>query len=199
MGDKLYVKSSSYAVSNNTLASGTSGTIDLLYNTRLSSVKSLFASFGGTTSASLNKTYDSYDPTQSNGDLQFSIGGIQYPARPVSTIFGKAGALMELKQASGGIMSRDTNSFSISPAEFSVQGNATTSVRIPGKFYFGQNVERLSTNGALLTGISTQSAPIGLRINTASATAQAYNIALIALYDALIEVDTASRNATIKQ
>lgn len=199
MGEKIYVKSCSYAVSNSTLASGTNGTIDLLYNTRLSSVKSLFANFGGTSSASLNKVFDSYDPTSSNGDLQFSVGGIQYPARAVSTINNKAGVFMELKQAIGGIHSSQTNNFGISSGEFAVVGNATTTARIPAKFYFGVNLEKLSTNGALLTGLSTTSAPIGLRINTSTATAQAYNISVIAMYDALIEVDTFSKNAVVKQ
>ena len=106
---------------------------------------------------------------------------------------------MELKMSTGGIHARDTNNFSITNGEFSYVGNGTTTVRIPAKFFFGINTEKLSTNGALLTGLSTQSAPIGLRINTSTATAQAHNISLIALYDALIEVDTMSRNATVKQ
>lgn len=199
MGDKIYVKSCSYACSNNTLATATTGTIDLLYNTRLSSVKSLFANFGGTSSNSLNKVYDSYDITSNNGDYSFSVGGIQYPARPVSTVTSKAGALMELKQAIGGIHSSETNNFSISSGEFAVVGNTATTVRIPAKFWFGVNLEKLSTNGALLTGMSTQSAPIGLRINTSTATAQAHNIAVIAMYDALIEISTADKNATVKQ
>jgi len=199
MGDKIYVKSTSYSCSNNTLASGSSGTLDLLYNVRLSSIKSLFANFGGTTSNSLNKTYDSFDITSSNGDYSFSVGGLQYPARPVSTVTSKAGAMMELKQAIGGIHSSETNNFSISAGEFAVVGNAVTTVRIPAKFYFGVNLEKLSTNGALLTGLSSVSAPIGLRINASTALAQAYNVAVIAMYDALIEVDTVSRNATVKQ
>jgi len=200
MGEKIYVKSTSYSCSNNTLASGSSGTLDLLYNTRLSSIKSLFANFGGTSAASVNKVYDSYDITSAaGGDYSFSVGGLQYPARPVSTVTSKAGALMELKQAIGGIHSSETNNFSISPAEFAVVGNATTTTRIPAKFYFGVNLEKLSTNGALLTGLSSVSAPIGLRINTSTALPQAYNVAVIAMYDALIEVDTVSKNATVKQ
>jgi hypothetical protein len=199
MGDKIYVKSASYSCSNNTLASGSSGSLDLLYNTRLSSIKSLFANFGGTSANSLNKVYDSYDITSGNGDYSFSVGGIQYPPRPISTVTSKAGAVMELKQAIGGIHSSETNNFSISVGEFGVDGNDATTVRIPGKFYLGVNLEKLSTNGALLTGLSSQSAPIGLRINTGTALAQAYNVSVIAMYDALIEVDTVSKNATVKQ
>jgi len=199
MGEKIYIKSASYACSNSTLASGSSGTIDMLFNTRLSSVKSLFASFGGTSSASLNKAYDSYDVTSNSGDYCFSVGGLQYPARAISTVNNKAGAYMELKQAIGGVHSSQTNNFGISSAEFAVVGNATTSYKIPAKSWFGVNLEKLSTNGALLTGLSTQSAPVGLRINTSTATAQSHNIAVIAMYDALVEVDTISKNATVKQ
>lgn len=199
MGDKIYVKSASYSCSNNTLASGSSGTLDTLFNLRLSSIKSVFANFGGTSANSVNKVYDSYDITSNNGDYSFSVGGIQYPARPISTVTSKAGALMELKQSIGGIHSSETNNFSISASEFAVVGNATTTTRIPAKFYVSQNLEKLSTNGALLTGLSSVSAPIGLRINAGTALPQSYNVALICMYDALIEVDTVARQATVKQ
>jgi len=199
MGEKIYVKSTSYACSNNTLATATTGTVDLLYNTRLSSVKSLFANFGGTSANSLNKVFDSYDITSNNGDYSFSIGGLQYPPRPISTSANKTGAMMELKQAIGGVHSMETNNFSISAGEFGVVGNTATTARIPAKFFIGVNLEKLSTNGALLTGLSTQSAPIGLRINLGTATAQNHNISVIAMYDALIEVSTPDKNATVKQ
>jgi hypothetical protein len=60
-------------------------------------------------------------------------------------------------------------------------------------------VERLSTNSALLTGISTLSSPINLQIETTTATAQAHNVMLVAMYDALIEVSPQMRDATVKQ
>tara|TARA_R110002110_G_scaffold79437_1_gene207600 strand:+ start:1069 stop:2337 length:1269 start_codon:yes stop_codon:yes gene_type:complete len=198
MGDKLYIKSASYASSATTLANGTQGTADLLYNLRLSSVKSLFTVFGGTSANSLNKLYDSYDPTSSNGDLSYTIGGLQYPSRPVSTLITKAGAFLELKQAIGGAHSSSTNNFSITEGEFGIVGNAVTTARIPAKFYFGINTEKLSTSTSLLTGISTQDAPIGLRINLGTATQQNYNVNVVALFDALIEVDTVMRSASVK-
>ena len=127
------------------------------------------------------------------------IAGIGYPSRPVSTVNNKAGLIMELKQAIGGIHNTQTNNISISPAEFALTGIQSSTVKIPAKVFFGVNVERLSTSNALLTGISTNNSPISLRINSSTATAGAYNVQLICLYDALIEVDTAMRSASVKQ
>lgn len=200
MGEKLYIKSQSFVNSSNTLSSGTSGTVELVYNQRLSSIKSLFALFQGTSANSHNKKYDSYDPTSSSGSLQYSIAGVNYPSRELSTINNKGGFWAELKQAIGGIHSVDTNNFGITPLNWNRVGNdATSSVATPAQFYFGVNVEKLSTNGALLTGITTNSSSISIRINTSTATAQTHNVALICMYDAIIEVDTVMRGAKVNQ
>jgi hypothetical protein len=199
MGEKLYIKSQSFVNSSNTLASGTSGTVELIYNQRLSSIKSLFALFQGTSANSVNKKYDAYDPTSSSGSLQYSIAGINYPSRELSTINNKGSFWAELKQAIGGIHNLQTTNFGITPLNFNRVGNDTTTVGAPASFFFGVNVEKLSTNGALLTGISTNNSSISVRINTSTATAQTHNVALVCMYDAIIEVDTVMRNASVKQ
>jgi hypothetical protein len=68
-----------------------------------------------------------------------------------------------------------------------------------GKFYLGTNVEKLSTNGALLTGISSQGSPISFRVSMGTATSQTAVIQLICLYDALLQVDMASRTLVVMQ
>ena len=68
-----------------------------------------------------------------------------------------------------------------------------------GKFYIGTNVEKLSTNGALLTGISSQGSPISVRVAIGTQTAQIHTINLICLYDALLNIDIASRTVVIMQ
>jgi hypothetical protein len=68
-----------------------------------------------------------------------------------------------------------------------------------GKFYLGTNVEKLSTNGALLTGISSQGSPISFRVSTGTATSQAAVIQLICLYDALLQIDIPSRTLVVMQ
>ena len=74
-----------------------------------------------------------------------------------------------------------------------------TTLTAPAKFYFGVNCEKLSSNGALLTGISTQSSPISLRLSTGTLTTQASNVYLIALYDALIVVQPELRQASVRE
>lgn len=201
MGEKIYIKSSSFQNMGASLGAGVLGTTELVYNMRLASIKSLFAHFSGLNSTySLNGIFDSVDPTRSTGDLQFNVAGTYYPSRPVSTIYNKSGALMELKKAVGALHSDDFN-FSINTNEFSANDNTATAMSIPGKFYFGVNTEKLSTNGALLTGISTQNSAITLRINNSQAggTIQAFTVYLIAMYDCLVEVDPVNRIATVKQ
>jgi hypothetical protein len=64
MGDQFYIKSQSFKNMGATLASGGTGSTDLIYNMRLASIKSLFANFSGQTAAKcFNGAFDSVDPT----------------------------------------------------------------------------------------------------------------------------------------
>jgi hypothetical protein len=182
---------------------GFSGTVDLPFNMRLASVKSLFTTFAPVSGANVllpvNKKFDSIDLTTRNGSLVYTVGGVQYPSREVSTLRNPASVLVELRKACGGLHSTDYNS-SISSPEFSILDSApTTTVVRPAKFYFGANLETLTDSGVLLSGISTQSSPIMLRISTATPTTLGYNISLFAMYDALLEIEPATRNASVKQ
>lgn len=193
MGEKIYVKSQSFSSSSATLASGSNGYIELIFNQRYASVKSLFAING---SASINKQFDSVDLTQSNGEYSFSIGGVIYPQRPISTKNSKALALQELRSATGSIFDKN-NSFAINSIEFNVQGAGATTVATPAKFYVGTSTEKLNSD-SLLTGISTQNSPISYRISTGTATASASTVTLVVNYDALWEIDTATRQTAVK-
>ena len=202
MGESFYIKSTSFKNMGASLPIF-SGSVDLVYNMRLASIKSLFANFCGQTATKcLNGLFDSIDPTSSAGDLVFSIAGTNYPTRAVSTFNNKAAVLMELKKAVGSLHSESYNT-SINNVEFGYQDNgvsaAATSIYANGKFYFAANTERLSSNGALLTGCSTQSSPISLRISNSTATAQSYNVYLVAMYDCLIQVNPHERNASVKE
>lgn len=197
--DKIYIKSQAYTSTGSVLGSGTSGSVSLVYNQRLSSIKSLFTLFTGNFVESLNRQYDSYDPTQSSGSLQYEIASVAHPSRAVSTINNKASFMLELKSACGGIHNAQTDNFSVTPTTFNKEGKNITTYDEAAQFIFGTNVERLHTNGALLTGISTENSPISLRIDTSLATAGSYNCQMIALYDALIEVNPQERSAYVKQ
>lgn len=198
MGDKFYIKTSSFENMGLNPYSG-SGTTELIANLRLASIKSLFAHFSGSINTQcVNGLMDSIDPTRNSGDLQFNVAGNYYPSRPVSTLYNKNSVIMELKKAVGALHS-DNYNFSINQLEFNAVEPTSTTITAPGKFYFGVNTEKLSTNGALLTGISTQNSPITLRINSSVATANPININVIAFYDALFEIDPINRQCVVRK
>lgn len=198
MGEQFYIKSTSWKSMATTLSNGITGSVELVYNMRLASIKSLFANFCGQNARCVNGIFDSVDPTSSNGELVYSIAGQYWPSRPVSTLNNKAAVLMELKKAVGALHSESYNT-SINSVEFGAADSTTTTQTAPGKFYFAVNTEKLSTNGALLTGVSTQNSPISLRVSIGTATTQAYSVYLLAMYDCLIAVSPQDRNASVKE
>lgn len=196
MGDKIYIKSQSFSSSSNSLASGSTGYIELIYNQRYASVKSLFAINGCTAAATVNRAFDSVDITTNNGEYSFSVGGVIYPQRALSSLVNRAGILQELRSALGSVYDRN-NAFAISSVEFLYNSGSTTTAAAPGKFYIGTSVEKLNSD-SLLTGISTQNSPISYRISTGTATGQVHTITLVVNYDALFEIDTVNRQTALK-
>jgi len=196
MGEKIYIKSQSFATSSNTLNGGTpAGSYELIYNMRFASIKSLFAIMGNGIG---NKQFDSVDLSNSTGDYYFIVGGQNYPQKPLSARTNKAGILQELRQAIGSIYDKN-NSLSINTLEFGRSTTAAdTTIHTPGKFYVGVSVEKINSN-SLLTGISTQNSPLSFRISTGgSIGANASTITLCVNYDALIEVDLVNRQCSVK-
>ena len=192
----FHIKSQSITNSSVTLASGTSGSVSLVFNQRLASVKSAFVLFTGTTSNSVNKWCDSYDPTSNTGEISINVGGISYPARPLSFANNKAGMLQTLRQAIGSIYDKN-NELSINAVEWNKVGNDGTSSAEPAKMIVGVPLEVMHCD-ALLTGISTQNSAITVLLTTTTATAQAHTVNLLLSYDALIEVDVNARQVSVK-
>jgi len=199
MGDKIYIKSQSFASSANTLLGGSTGSNELIYNMRFASVKSIFA-INGSTSNNSNGRFDSVDLTSNNGEYSFLVGGIQYPQKPLSALTNKAGILQELRTAMGSVYDKN-NSFAINTLEFSqvsTTPGATNTVICPAKCYIGTSLEKLNSN-SLLTGISTQNSPISYRITTGTSIGAANStVTLVVNYDALIEVDLMNRQCSVK-
>jgi hypothetical protein len=199
-GGRITIKSQSYISSGSTLTGGSSGSLEFVFNSRLASIKSLFAHLSGTvTTASTNGLFDSVDATINNGAYSFTVAGTQYPPRELSTILNKAGISMELSNAFGPAHDLITSNFSIHPTEFNYTNTSTTTQNLMGKFYVGTNCERLSTNSALLTGISSQGSPITFRITLGTATTNAQVIQLICLYDALLQIDMNTKTLQVMQ
>lgn len=196
MGDKIYIKSQSFSSATQQVANATLGYIELVYNQRYASVKSLFAINGGAGAASVNKQFDSYDITSNNGDYSFSIGGVIYPQKPISTVINKSGAMLELKSAMGSVFDKN-NCQAINATEYNYISANTTTATAPAKFYIGTSTEKLGSN-SLLTGISTQNSPISYRVSIGTVTGQVHNVALVVNYDALFEIDTVNRQCALK-
>lgn len=197
----ITIRSQSYLSSGVTLPAASSGSLEFLFNQRLASIKSLFAHLSGTLSTvSLNTLFDSVDATGTlGGDYQFFVSGLPYPPRPISTVLNKAAVSMELSLAFGPAHDLLSSNFSIAPTEFNSTNVTVTTQNAMGKFYVGTNTEKLSTNGALLTGISSQGSPISVRVSIGTATTNAQVIQLICLYDALLKIDIPSRTLVVLQ
>jgi len=195
----LTIRSQSYLSSGVTIPAASNGSLEFLFNQRLASIKSLFTHLSGADATKVNGFLDSVDITTNNGDYQWFVAGTPYPPRPISTILNKAGASMELSCAFGPAHDLLSSSFSINPNEFNYTIASTTTIQQMGKFYLGTNVEKLSTNNALLTGISSQGSPISFRVSMGTATSQNAVIQLICLYDALLNIDIPSRTLTVMQ
>jgi hypothetical protein len=194
---KIMIKSQSYATSGQTSTAVSSGSIEYVYAMRLASIKGLALICGGTHANAVNKSFDSLDITTNNGSYQFNVANVAYPQRPISTVLNKNGALMELSTFFGPAHDLASSNFAIAPVEWSYTNNSTTTPLLPGKFYIATNTERLSTNDALLSGISSQLSSLSVRIELGTATTNSANLILIALYDAILEVDVANRQAIL--
>ena len=198
---KILIKSSSYNTSISPVASGTSGNINLIYNLRYASIKSAFLNIGGSSTSnslgSASKNLDSIDLTNSNGDYQIQIAGISYPQKSLSTLNNKAGIFNELRRSMGSIFGNNV-SMSINAVEYSRTDSLGTSYDKPGKFYVGFNLQKLSIpSKAFFTGVSTQNSPITAIINSNTATAQLFNVMLIAVFDAIIDIDPQTKQVVI--
>jgi hypothetical protein len=199
MNPKVRIKSQSYSTGTQSVAI-TSGSLNLVYNQRFASVKSAYLNIGGTDNAiSTNKLFDSYDITSGNGDYQFQIGSINYPQKALSTTNNKAGILQELRRSMNTIFGSNV-SMSINAIEFGSVSATVSTVPVPAKFWVGVNLQKLTIpQKAFFTGVSTQNSPITVMINVGTQSAQIHTVMLILNYDAIIEIDTSTKQCVLIQ
>ena len=190
--DKIFIKSNSFVNIQNFIPIGSAGQLEMVYNTRLASVKSAFML---NSSNSVNRIFDSFDVT-TNGDYIFSVAGRLYPSRPITY----NDILSQLRKSVGAIGCKNTT-FSIDNLEMNyvASGAINTTREVPAKFYPSINLSTVPFSDVLLSGISTQSSPISVRMNILVPTTRSITASLVLYYDAIIEVDTRSKNATVKQ
>ena len=194
----IFIKSQSYTSASQNLPTGT-GQTELVFNQRLSSIKSILANFAGGAANQTNGIFDSVDVSRGSGDYQFLIASEQFPPRPLSVSQNKGGVYQELADTWSVAHDLYHSNMAITPLQFAALDNTATTNTSPAKFYVGTNTERLSTNNALLTGVSSQLSPISLRVNLgATGSTQAHMTTLICLFDAIIAVNVGSRQASVK-
>jgi len=200
---KIVLKSSSVATGSQPLANGATGSFQIPFNYRLASIKSLLLHTSPAVApgaATGNGKHCALDITTSNGDYQFEIGGVLYPPRSLSTANNKAGILSELCLALFGNRNVASSSLGLSPLTWNVtSASYPDTYTAPGMFIVGVNTERVPSSTSMLTGVSSLLAPINVRLNINTATAQASQLRLYALYDALIEIDINTREVRILQ
>jgi hypothetical protein len=194
MMPKIRIKTKSFAVGSQSIPASSSGTVNLYYNLRYASVRSLFllcAPTSNTTSAS--KAMEAVDITTNNGSYQFSIGGVVCPQNPLSTLNNKSGVLNELRRAMGSIYEKN-NSMAIGATEFLQTQSSTTSISIPGKFYVAVNTQKLTeSQDYMFTGVSSANSQINVIINMGTANTYAANAYLVANYDSIFEFDVLTK------
>lgn len=201
---QIVLKSQSYSLSSQNLPAGSNGSQTLTFNTRLSSIKSLVALFGGSGANQVNGSYyDSVEITTNvagagGGSYAFEIAGNQFPEKPLSAKNNKASIHSALADCWGGNASNLYNeSMSILPVEYSIREDGTTTGQSSGRFYVGQNVEKLQTS-AMLTGVSSNNSAINLRVDLPQATSLAHQVSLICLYDSILTIDLNSKQASVR-
>lgn len=187
---KIRIKTKSFGVGSQSIPASSSGTINLYYNLRYASIRSLFLSCNSTSNTySASKALESIDPTAANGSIQFSCGGVVLPQNPLSTLNNRASIINELRRAMGSVYDKN-NSMAIGASEFLRVETSVTSITVPGKFYVGINTQKLTeSQDYMFTGISSANSQINVILNTSTGTTAAINAFLIANYDAIFEID----------
>ena len=206
----IMIKSQSYSTSSQTIPAGVSNTQELVFNTRLSSIKSVLCwaagngapAVSGSVQPQRNGIYDAIDITGGEGEYSWTIAGEQFPPRPLSVVRNKAGIYQELSDCwSGSAHDIYGAKMSIIPSEFQKSENSATGAAPGdvGRFLVGMNTERMTDNQALLTGVSSQLSPITFRVAIgATATKSSHLINLVTLHDAILNVNIMTRQTTVK-
>jgi hypothetical protein len=196
----IYLKSQSYAISSSPLANGFVGQTEIPYAQSLTSIKSLHTLFTPNTG---NRGFASYDATSQNGSLQYTIAGRPYPETAIDTLNRPQYATMEFLASIYGtydpILSARTcmSDATWRAVDADPSDSATDPKRNVAKVYFGANVERLSANSYLLSGVSSMNSNLTLRLVNNTALLSALNAVFIVCYDAVIKYNPMMKQVVV--
>ncbi len=206
-GDIL-LKSQGWNVNNINTSVAANQSQDLIFNTRLSSIKSLIYQGSGTYGTNWNTTtskpaaYGAMAVAGPAGSTQFFVASTPFPPTPLRES-NQAAIMSELRQAQGQVHDVYSTTASISPQQFitaPLLGTATGSLLFsaPPSHFVGVNTEKLSTNAVMLSGVSSQLSPINVRLQSSVAGAAAFTSTLFAIYDAIIAINIPTRVMSVR-
>jgi hypothetical protein len=215
---KWFIRSQTYTYSSIGIPNGSSGSQQLLFQIRNSSVKSLFHYFSIATGALCpNGIYDAICPSLTSRQLQ--IGGQFYPNKPISDIFRPAEGYAYLIQALGGSIPKamgtsvDRYNYNVyfptaiqnadqalviptggarpAPAGIDEAAADRDIVKFPNSAYYGYDCERVQS--ILFSGVNTRSSPPYLNLVLGQALGTNVQCYAWALCDCVLMVDTVTK------
>lgn len=213
---KVFIKTQTWVQSAVNIPSGSSGQSNLLYQIRNSSLKSLIIQNSQATSLVCpNGLYDAVNLACTQFNV--SIGGIQYPQRPMDPSRRPAEAFLHYMSAMGmsgdfkkysSTITRDaygasTNVASVTAVDSSMilpangsrarsafDATAVVIATVPNQHYLGVDFEK--SGGLLFNGVSTRSSPPAGNFYFNTGTSVASTSFAFGLVDCVLVVDTAT-------
>ena len=195
----ITVKSQSYTVNSQSLQAASQGQQELVFNSRLASIKSLVSVFSGGAKC-LNGKFDSVDITRngSGGAYQYFIGGTAVgPQRALAPGRNRAAVFSELGNTWSAPHDIMSSNMAITKDEFAAVDSVPTTSQLPGKFFFGCSTEKAT--GPLMSGVSSMMSPINLRLNLPQGLDGTKNVSLVALHDAVWQINLAGGMTVVRR
>lgn len=192
----IALKSQSYASSTAQINSGTQGYLEIPTALSLRSIKSCYALFNRT---DRYRQFASYDPTNGNGSVQFTIASQVFPPAPLDAKNHKTSVVLEHAHAIHGTKnSPEMTNSSLSALNFRNHdvGYGSDPSSDLSKAYFGVSVEKID-GSYLMTGVSSQNSNATTRINLNSATTTALNLMSVYNHDAILYFDLVNRSVSV--
>jgi hypothetical protein len=194
----IYLKSQSFAISSSPLANGFVGQTEIPYAQSLTSIKSLHTLF---TPLVGNRGFASYDATSQNGSIQYTIAGRPYPESAIDTLNRPQYATVEFLASIYGthdpLLACRTSMCDACWRVADANADDDSKVISVPKAYFGANVEKLSSNSYLLSGISSMNSNLTLRLVNNTALLSALNAVFIVCYDAVIKYSPSMKQVVV--
>ena len=203
---KIHIRSQSYRTSTASLAGQSSGMVDLLIGTRVSSLKSFFMTCSPANA--LEKKFASVCPNLGQGTCLLAAG-LQIPQRTLNPTGHPADCFCELQKSLGalamvnynGAVTRDEYYRSSTATGLMAAYNTTLadiSTKSP-QFVLGLSTETISHRQGLLSGINVNTSPSFLRCQIVAALANVvHTMYCFAMHDVILEFDRNAKTCVAK-